>query len=411
MSLARHACLAASLSLFAQEPPPQDARPVQGEASLKAEVEALQKRLRQQVEDEVLRSAELRKALEEVTKGLATFREEVRKGQEERAKKQAELDGLPDQMKAASDQARQATERMAALEKRISGTFFARLEAERLACLTVMKQLSALQKEAAGLDSIQSMEAALGHLQEATRLHRQPEFKALIARFRDKLGKSPMASPLADEATLGATFGNPDLGTFWTLGALSLSGSWWGGDDKPTTLAKALPSVDLATRLEGELRAARLLIGELKLAALHHKAGLEDTLAQGARALNLAPEALASLEAVGPKSEALFKEALEPGGATLKPEGRQTLANLRALREETLTLTLERRLLLQRLAALAGHLHEGFGRHRTEGPAKGLPALEAFTKAAGEARATAKAALLHSAVDIKALGQTDLAGL
>jgi hypothetical protein len=360
-------------------------------AALKAALEALQTRVRQQGEDELLRSAELKRALADLQKQLAA------------------LEALPLQMKVVEDQAKAADERLAAADKARLQQVQARLDGEAKALLAALQRLGILHKELQGFGPLGALEKALGQFQEATSLANQPAFQAVIGVVKDKLLKGPLGNPLKDPATQNNYFGNPTLGASWTVAAVLL-GPGWGDGDKLKNLEKGFGAVDVASRMDGDLKAAQALVAALKGEVALQLAAAEET-QQRAKALLDPAAAALEAEVLAAKVEAAFKPlvaALAQGG--LEAGSRDALVELLAVRAEARFRLWEHRLLLDRLVAGAAGLGEQFGRYRKDAPGRDLPALETLLKGIDEARGRCKALAAILPAEGREFAQLEAAG-
>ena len=414
MNLYRTPLLLCSLSLLAQDvpalpevPPAPVAAPVVapapavapaapavdgklvGElAALKAELEALQVRLRQLGEDDILRGAELKKA------------------QGDMARKLTALEALPEQIKGAGDQARAAEAQSKAIAERLAGQesgqavlLQARLEGERKALVAVLDRLGGVQKELQGAGPLEALEKSLLQFEEGNLLGNNPQFNAVLAFVKDKLAKGPLGTPLKDPASTRAYFANPALGASWMVSAIPMGPGW--ESDKLKNLEKGLDAVDQATRLEVETRTGLTLLAGLRREAGFLRAATDELLRHAQVLLD--PEAASSAalegEALAAKAEAAFKpmlEALAQSGLTAA--NRDSLVELACARDEAQSLILEHRLLLRRMLGVAAGLSETFTAFQKQTPARNLPALEPLLKAAEETRGRLGATIINNAV-------------
>ena len=359
-------------------------------AALKADLEALQKRVRQQEEDEILRSVEARKAQAELTKKLAL------------------LEALPEQVKLAVEQTKAAQDQSTAQAKLQADLLRARLDGERRTLMAALKRLGMAHKELQELGPLTSLERALSQFQESTGLVSQPDFNALLAFVKDKLAKGPLGNPLKTPSVSNAYFANATLGGNWAVAAVQFGPGW--ESDKLKKLERALAAVDTATRLEGELKAEQVLLAQLKREVILLQSSIEETLQHALALLDPGASALDG-EALNTKAEAVFKSLLEAvalGG--LSPAQREALVELCVARDEAQARLLERRTLLGRIAAAAGGLMDTFGRYRKEASGQEFPALEPLIKAAEDARGRLKALLNNPGLEGKELAQLECAG-
>jgi len=363
---------------LAPQPPPAapapEARP-DDLAALKASLESLQNRLRQQEEDGILRLADLRKAQAEFQKKLAA------------------LEALPAQMKGAEELVKAAGERVEAQEKAQAALVQARLAGERKALVAALARLEGIQKELQA-GPLGDLDKALAQGLEACRLTAQPQFNEVLEVIKGKLLKGPLGSPLRDTATMGGYFSNAPLAVGWSTAAI-LNGPGWDSD-KLKNYEKVYNALDAATRLDGDLKTGQALLGELKGEAALLLTAVEETarraqlqlnpLATAPAPLATAPPPLATApaplegEAFAVLVEGAFKPLAEaPGGFT--PANRDTLAELVGIRFEAEARSLEHRLLLRRMAAFASSLGQTFAARRKEASGRDLPALDALLKA------------------------------
>ena len=343
--------------------------------ALKAQLDDLQIRLRQQQEDGILRLGELKAAQAELRAALADL-----------ARQLALLEALPAQIKLIGDQAKAGADRGAALDLQQAAQLQARLEGERGALQALLIRLGqGLKATQAG--PLAGLEQALAQLQEATALVSQPGFTALVATVKDKLAKGPLGAPLKDAATMNSFFANPVSGSNWMVAAVAYGPGW--ESDKLRNLDKALGAADAATRMAVDLKAARALLAGLKGEAAFLQISAEERLAQVQALLDPNGTPL-DAEALAAKAPAAYKPLLDAIPAGLSAANRDTLVLLIATRNELQVLLLAQRLLLSRMLGAASSIAATFAPFRQE-PA--LAALDALIKSAEESRAKLKTLL------------------
>ena len=359
--------------------PPMVQAPASGDskevAALRAALETMEKRLLQMGEDEILRLAELKK------------------NHAEMAKKLAGLGALPEQVKAAEDLVKAMTERLAAQDKRQATQMQARLDLEQQAFHALARRLCLARKELQGLESLGALEMALIQYHKATSLASNPDFKAVVEVVKDKLSKGPLGNPLKGPAA-DSFFFNPIVGADWTVASVP----WWpgwGDGDKLKNLEKALRAVDLATRMDVEVKAGMILVSSLKAEVGLLKASIEETIQRAQSLVDPATDnAGMDGEVLAAKSGAFFKpfaDDLAQGGLT--PAHRDRLAELQAILAEAQMRLLERRLLLCRIVSVSGSLAETFGSYSAESSGKGNAALDTLFGATRDAHGRLKAIL------------------
>jgi hypothetical protein len=330
-------------------------------AALKAAVETLQSRLRQQEEDGILRLTELKKTQAELMMKLAA------------------LEALPAQMKSSEDLVKAAGERVEAQEKAQAALVLARLAGERKALLAALGRLDTIQKELQA-GPLGDLDKALAQALEASSLLAQPQFNEVLEVVKGKLLKGPLGSPLKDPATMGGYFSNAPLAVGWSTAAILMGPGW--DSDKLKSYEKVYNALDAATRLDGDLKTGQALLGELKGEVSLLLATVEDTAHRAQLQLNPMATAPAPLE--GEAFTALVEAAFKPlaealGGFTAA--NRETLAELVGIRFEAEARSLEHRLLLRRMAACASGLGQTFAARRKEASGRDLPALDALARA------------------------------
>jgi hypothetical protein len=350
-------------------PAPPSAAP---EAALKGDLTALRadldgavRRAQAQAEEQAKKILELTKALEETRKALP------------------DLAPLQEALKAAQEQLKTLLDSQAAQAR-------ARVEIERAAYPASLQALEDLQADMTVVDPLPGLAKRLGELRQAVQLQANPEFQALLATLREKLPKGPLADALRDPAP--PVLANPYGAAVWTRGGCFIVGGW--EKEKVANIARAWPAMDLATRMDGELRASRLLVDGLAAEAAMTLADLKASRLAAQRLADPAAEAPAALdsEAFKPKLAAFL------AGLDGTPPA-ATLAALAALRGEIRARRAERRLLLIRMSSLVETLSSTFAPFAKEGPAKDLPAMTELAASLSRAREALKAALAPRAAE------------
>lgn len=392
--------LSLGLCLLGQETPapvPPTPAPAPAPAPVAPnELETLQARLRQATEDQVLRMAELRKSLEAL---------------EHRLK---ELAPLPEQVKhavegnrAASEKLKVAETRLEGLEKQREALLKGRLEAERIAFQRALKVEGLMARELQGSAPLAALEGALARVQEGVRLSNQPAFKSWAEGLRDKFAKNPVGSPFKDPASASAFFANGQVGHTWALASVLLGGGW--DSDRAKNLDRVMPALDLATRMEVELRVAALQAQELKLALAAFQTTAEESLLRHEKLIDPSLSAPLSVEseAFAPKLEAHFKTLAESMAAGT---ARSALLELAQAREEVSALLQERRTLLNRAQSTATGMAQAFQAFRSLAATRESPALGDLVKAAEDLRGRLKSLGEFPVQELRELLAPQLAG-
>jgi hypothetical protein len=370
----------------AATPPPAEAPDTAHRADLTAlrtDLEAALARQQALGEAQARRLQELAAALEEARKAipdLAPLAESVKAGQE--------------QIKALQQQ------RTARLQ--------ARLEAEQAAYPAALKRMEDLQVDLVLLDPLPGLATRLAALQQAAAIQANPEFQPLLALLKDKLAKGALGEPLKDPAATASLLANPYGASAWTLSGCIQAGGW---SDKTPNYARAVAAIDVATRMDADLKAALQRADCLRLEVAASLSDLAEARVAAQRLVDPAvasPVAMAS-EAFKGSTDAFFKALLAP--APKEEALRGTLGALAEVRSEARVRLLERRFLVNRMSAFTQNLAATFGPFAKEGPCKGMPALAELMASLARAQDKLKAALADPAFAARELAAPETAGL